>query len=43
MRWILCVIALFLFLAWDIAENDGQFTRMITDSIHALEREINLR
>jgi hypothetical protein len=27
----------------DIAENDGQFTRMITDSIHALEREINLR
>jgi hypothetical protein len=43
MRWILCIIALFMFLAWDIAANNGHFTHMITDSGDDLARELHLR
>jgi hypothetical protein len=33
MRWVLCVILLFSFLAWDIAGNNGHYTHLITDAL----------
>jgi hypothetical protein len=43
MRWIFCIVLLFGFLAWDIAENDGHYTHLIADSADDLAREIHLR
>jgi hypothetical protein len=42
MRWIICIIALFMFLAWDIAANNGHYTHLISGEIDDLGRELHL-
>jgi hypothetical protein len=42
MRLALCIIFLFAFLAWDIAENDGHYTHMISSEIGDLGRQLGL-
>jgi hypothetical protein len=43
MRWVICVILLFGFLAWDIAGNNGLFTHLITDALDDPGRALHLR
>jgi hypothetical protein len=42
MRWVFLVVLLFVFLAWDIAENYGHYTHMISSEIDDLGRRFGL-
>jgi hypothetical protein len=42
MRLALVVVLLFGFLAWDIAENNGHYTHMISSEIGDLGRQLGL-
>ena len=42
MRWAFLVVLLFVFLAWDIAENYGHYTHMISSEIDDLGRRLGL-
>ena len=42
MRWVFLVVLLFVFLAWDIAENYGHYTHMISSEIDDLGRRLGL-
>jgi hypothetical protein len=42
MRLVLLIVLLFVFLAWDIAENNGHYTHMISGEIDDLGGQIGL-
>jgi len=42
MRWVFLVVLLFVFLGWDIAENYGHYTHMISSEIDDLGRRLGL-
>jgi hypothetical protein len=42
MRWALCIIFLFAFLAWGLAENNGHYAHMISSGIGDLGRRLGL-
>ncbi len=42
MRWILAVIAVFGFLAWDISANNGHNVHQISDFGEDLARQLGL-
>ena len=43
MRLVILIVLLFGFLAWDIAENGGHYTHMISEEIGDLGRQLGLR
>ena len=43
MRLAFVVVLLFVFLAWDIAENNGHYTHMISSEIGDLGRQLGLQ
>ena len=40
MRYILGIILVFGFLAWDIAANSGHFTHLVVDTLEDLARQL---
>ena len=42
MRWIIAVIAVFGFLAWDISANNGHYVHQISDMTKDLGRQLGL-
>ena len=42
MRWIIAVIAVFGFLAWDISANNGRYVHQISAMVDDLARQLRL-
>jgi hypothetical protein len=42
MRLAFVVVLLFVFLAWDLAENNGYYTHMISSEVGDLGRQMGL-
>jgi hypothetical protein len=42
MRWAFCIIFVFAFLAWGLAENNGYYAHMIASGIGDLGRRLGL-
>ena len=43
MRLVILIVLLFGFFAWDIAENSGLYTHMISGEIGDIGRQLGLR
>ncbi len=42
MRWILAVVAVFGFLAWDISANNGRYVHQLGDMVDDFEQRLGL-
>jgi hypothetical protein len=42
MRWIIAVIAVFGFLAWDISAHNGHYLHQLADMIDDIKRQLGL-
>jgi hypothetical protein len=43
LRLMLATVLVFMFMAWDMSRNHGQYTRSINNSLRDLVREAQLR